>query len=93
MSSRRIITFAVLCVVLVLVGAELFSLFLDSKKLSKENIEITQKIQALEQESQKVQGNQNYYRNPDNLEKSLREKFNYKRPGEIMIIVVPEKQP
>ena len=93
MSSKRIITFGVLFVVLIIVGVELFSMVVDARKLREENDQVTQKLQALEEENRKVQNDQTYYKNPDNLEKSLREKFNYKRPGEIMIIVVPEKQP
>lgn len=31
-----------------------------------------------------------YYSNPDNLEKELRARFNYKQPGEKMIIIVPK---
>ena len=30
-----------------------------------------------------------YYKNPNNLEKELKARFNYKRPGEELLIVVP----
>jgi cell division protein FtsB len=30
-----------------------------------------------------------YLGNPANLEKELRERFNYKKPGETMVIIVP----
>lgn len=91
MSLKRAITFGVLLVILIFVGVELFSMLSDAKKLKEENTEITQKLQAVEKENKEVQSNQTYYKNPDNLEKSLREKFNYKKPGETMIIVVPEQ--
>ncbi len=32
-----------------------------------------------------------YLANPVNLEKELRSRFNYKKPGETMIIIVPEQ--
>ncbi|MFA7201570.1 MAG: septum formation initiator family protein [Candidatus Paceibacterota bacterium] len=93
MSLKRVVTFSILLVVLILIGVELFSMLADAKKLRQEHVEVTQKLQAIEEENKDVEDNQVYYKNPDNLEKSLREKFNYKRSGEIMIIVVPEKQP
>ncbi len=93
MSLRRMVTFGVLLIILIVVGVELFSMLADTNRLREENAQVDQKLQALEKENKEIQGDQSYYKNPDNLEKSLREKFNYKRPGEIMIIVVPEKQP
>ncbi len=87
------VTFGVLLIILIVVGVELFSMLADTNRLREENAQVDQKLQALEKENKEIQGDQSYYKNPDNLEKSLREKFNYKRPGEIMIIVVPEKQP
>jgi cell division protein FtsB len=31
-----------------------------------------------------------YLSNPANLEKELRARFNYKKPGETMVIIVPD---
>ena len=39
----------------------------------------------------RMESDLNYYLNPENLEKELRSKFNYKKSGEKLIIVVPPK--
>jgi len=36
-------------------------------------------------------GDIEYFSNPKNLAKELKSKFNYKNPGEKLIIVVPEE--
>lgn len=49
------------------------------------------KLAALRKESFNLQADLNYFLEPENLEKELRAKFNYKKPGEKLIIVVPPK--
>ncbi|MEK7546648.1 MAG: hypothetical protein AAB536_00485 [Patescibacteria group bacterium] len=37
----------------------------------------------------RMESDLNYYLNPENLEKELRARFNYRLPGEKMIVIVP----
>ena len=89
MSIKRILTFVVLGIVLIFISVELMLTYADARKLQQENDSVLQKLQATQQEKTQTQNDTTYYQNQDNLEKSLREKFNYKKPGETMIIVVP----
>ena len=89
MSIKRVFTFIILGTILIFIGVELVLTYSDARKLEQENNAVVQKLQATQQENTQTQNDTTYYQNQDNLEKSLREKFNYKKPGETMIIVVP----
>ena len=62
----------------------------ESSVLAAKNNDLTSKLQSLYADKNSIQKDIEYYSNPSNLEKLLREKFNYKKPGEGMIIVVPQ---
>jgi hypothetical protein len=62
----------------------------ESKVLAAKNGDLMSKLESLSIDKNNVQKDINYYSDPSNLEKLLREKFNYKKPGEGMIIVVPQ---
>jgi cell division protein FtsB len=47
------------------------------------------KLEAAKNENAELSQELEYYSRPENLEKELRARFNYKKPGESMIIVVP----
>jgi cell division protein FtsB len=92
MSVKRILTFVILGVIFIFISVELVLMYVDARSLKKENETVEQKLQAVQKENVEIQNDWNYYQSPDNLEKNLREKFNYKKPGETMIIVVPPNQ-
>lgn len=52
---------------------------------------IAAELQALEVENAALEKDIFYYADPANLEKELRARFNYKSPGEELIIVVPRR--
>ncbi len=89
MKIGRIATIAALVILLGLLATELVSLVSQEGMLQKENEEASQKLQAMLDENKKLQEGISYYTIPQNLEKNLRQKFNYTQPGEHMIIVVP----
>jgi cell division protein FtsL len=83
----------VLCIVVVLVGIQVFS-FLGQQRALNQNLSDVQTrlVQAQSQEAN-LQAETQYLANPANLEKELRAQFNYKNPGETMIIIVPAATP
>jgi len=87
----KILVFSIVGVVLLLVWAEMISLFRESGALSKQSSALNTRLSSLKQENAQIERDIQYYQNPANLEKVLREKFNYKQPGEHMIIVVPSQ--
>ena len=52
---------------------------------------ISDKLRLLKEENLNLQSDLNYFQEPENLEKELRSRFNYKKPGEKLIILVPAK--
>lgn len=78
--------------VFILLVIELFSLYRDVRELRKENDVLDQKLELFQSENEQIKHDMTYYQDPENLEKSLREKFNYKKPGETMIIIVPHQE-
>ena len=74
------------CVILVI---HLVSLFSETRQLQVSLDELEVKKTTLEEENQKLEGDMEYLSYPHNVEKVLREQFNYKQAGEKMIIVIP----
>ncbi|BCX16050.1 MAG: hypothetical protein KatS3mg098_279 [Candidatus Parcubacteria bacterium] len=75
-----------------MVAGLMTSAFLLTKKVkefSKTYKDLSAQINNLAEENLIIERDIKYYLNPRNLEKKLREKFNYKHPSEKMIIVVP----
>ena len=50
------------------------------------------KTDFFKKENFELQADLEYYARPENLEKELRSRFNYKKPGEKLIIIVPPKE-
>lgn len=59
-------------------------------QLEKDLAAISMELKTRENEYEKLEADYRYYLNPDNLEKELRAKFNYRHPEEGMIIIVPK---
>ena len=89
MKVGRIVGIIVLVGLLGLLVTELVMLMSQSAQLNKQNADVAQRLQAVQDENAHLQEGIVYYSIPQNLEKDLRQKFNYIQPGERMIIVVP----
>lgn len=51
--------------------------------------DLNSRFSVLIKENADIQSEIEYFSYPENLEKELRQKFNYKKPGEKMIIIIP----
>lgn len=91
MPIKRIALFVLLSVVFILLAIELFSLYRDVRHLRAENDALEEKLSFVQDENEQIARDTAYYQDVNNLEKSLREKFNYKKPGETMIIIIPSQ--
>jgi len=85
----RTIIIIILIILVIISGIELFFLFRDEKKVKNELSQINQKMQSLNEENQNLRAQIDYYSDPANLGKELKAKFNYRRPDEKMMIIVP----
>ncbi len=64
-------------------------LFLEHQSLSAEYASVQAHLNSLETDSVNIASDLQYYQDPANLAKELRSRFNYKAPGEKLVIVVP----
>ncbi len=85
----------ILTVILLLAAAallwQLFQLYLQNNKLKYSLGSIEGKLNNINEENGKFQADLEYFASPENLEKELRSRFNYKKPSEKLIIVIPSK--
>ena len=85
----KIAAIVVLPVFLVIIGVQVYSFVAQEWHLGSELADVQANlIKAQSQETSLHQENE-YLSNPENLEKELRARFNYKKPGETMVIIEP----
>jgi len=80
-----------LFLVLVFVGWQAFGFWRQERALSQNLSDAAAKLASAEEDEANLQEESQYLSNPANLEKELRAQFNYKKPGETMIIIVPSE--
>lgn len=75
--------------VIAILGAGVYSLRSEGKKLKAEVGELTATLNELDQENEELRNNIKYFEEPENLLKELKSQFNYKERGEELIIIIP----
>lgn len=86
---KKIAVIIVLGITLVLVGTRIYSFFVEGRALSASLQDIEARLAKAKYDQAQLSAQAKYLANPLNLEKELRARFNYKKPGETMIIIVP----
>ena len=89
MRLKRILLFAVFGVVLIFLWAQMYFMSEELSTLHNRVDDLNGRSDALEKENVSLEQDLAFYTHPENIEKLLRGRFNYKRPGEHMIIVIP----
>jgi hypothetical protein len=92
MNWKRFLIVFFLFAAILFFGIEIFFVIRETKVLMAKNQNLKEQLDKLSLEKDKISEDLKYYANPLNLQKLIREKFNYKFPGEKMIIVVPSNQ-
>ena len=85
----KIAVVVALLIVLALVGARVYSFFAQERALGTDLADIEARLTKAKTDETNLQAEVQYLANPLNLEKELRARFNYKKPGETMIVIVP----
>ena len=83
----------ILTIALVFVGTQIFSSLKEKRSLSQTFTDVESRLQDAQAEEQNLSTEVNYLSDPANLEKELRSRFNYAKPGETMIIIVQSSTP
>lgn len=79
----------ILVIVLVILGSQIFALRKTNVTARARYEEGRQELHRAKIDSEKLKADLNYFINPSNLEKELRARFNYRKPDENLIIIVP----
>lgn len=85
----KIAAIAVLSLFLIIMGVQVYSFVAQEMTLGKQLADVRANLDKARSQEADLQAETEYLQNPANLQKELRERFNYKRPGETMIIIVP----
>lgn len=85
----KIAGMVILAIILVLVGARVYAFFAQERQLNTDLADIQARLTKAKYDEANLQSEAQYLANPLNLEKELRARFNYKKPGETMIVIVP----
>ena len=87
----KLVTAAVLVIIFAILGFQLYRLYAQQLKMRKDLSEVTVQVEKLTKENETLQADIVYFSDPKNLEKELRSKFNYVKPGEKLIILIPKE--
>lgn len=79
----------ILIIILIAVLVEIYFIFSEGKKSKQDLAELNKKLETFQQENERLKAEIQYFSIPENLEKELRAKFNYREPNEKMMIIVP----
>ena len=85
----RILIIILLCIATIGIGAQVYFLAGEKNILQANLAEITSKLESMQKENSNLKTEIEYFTKPENLEKELRGRANYKKSGEEMLIIVP----
>ena len=80
---------AVMLILLIVIGTRVYALVVQENQLNASLADVAGRLAAAQTDETNLTAEAQYLANPLNLEKELRARFNYKKPGETMIIIVP----
>lgn len=78
-----------LVLVIIFLGWQFFNLYIKNLSLERSSNELTALTTSIKTENGNLASDINYFSNPENQEKELKSKTNYKKTGEKMIIIIP----
>ena len=84
----RIAIVIILSIILMAGIAQFCFVYIEQKSLKEHSASIKNHLDSLSSENDKLKAEIEYFSYPENLEKELRQRFNYKRIGEKMMIIV-----
>jgi cell division protein FtsL len=85
----KVIVSLFLIVILIVFSVEVYFLLKEKNQLQNKLNELNSRLDLLQAENNQLRSDLDYFSYPENLEKELRSRFNYKKPQEKMIIITP----
>ena len=78
-----------LSLIFIFIGIKVVEFVSQEHQLGQNLADIETRLTKAQSDETDLQAETQYLANPVNLEKELRARFNYKKPGEKMIVIVP----
>ena len=88
---RRLWIYVILLALLGVLGFQVYKVDVNRRTLTDQFNKAKTQADALASENNKLQQDIDYFSDPYNLEKELRSRFNFRLPGESLLIVVPKR--
>lgn len=85
----KIAAIIILSIAFAFVVTQIISAIREEHSLAQTFSDIESRLEQAKTEEQNLSAEMNYLANPANLEKELRARFNYAKPGETMVVIVP----
>ena len=85
----KIAAIVVLSIFLIILGVQVYSFVAQQQQLGSQLADIQANLLKAQAQEASLKAETQYLGNPINLEKELRARYNYKKPGETMIIITP----
>ena len=85
----KIAAIVVLSLFIIILGVQVFSFVRQEWQLGSQLADVQANLTKAQAQETSLQQENAYLANPVNLEKELRARYNYKKPGETMVIIVP----
>lgn len=82
----------VVSLIVLLLASGAYQLIKNTKDIKEKTVVLSEKAAALEKENGELNEQLKYLANPENLLKEVKSRFNYRREGEKLIIIVPKEQ-
>lgn len=76
-----------LAIILLALGWQVFVTTKENWKIKSEFKNLSNQFEAVKKDNEKLKSDLEYYQIPENLEKELKTRFNYKNSGEQTIII------
>ena len=85
----KLIAIIILAVVLIGISTQIYFISKERSQLKADLDNLNNRLQAAIKDNINFQSEIEYLSHPENLEKELKARFNYKKPDEKMMIIVP----
>ena len=85
----RLFIIIILALVLIGVSTQIYFILKERSQLKADLDNLNNRLQALSKENSELNSEIEYFSVPENLEKELKARRNYRKPDEKMIIIVP----
>lgn len=73
------------------VAVQLFRLYQQKTGLNTRLGSLQERVATLQEENEVIEADIDYFQHPENLSKELKSKFDYKRLGEELFILIPQQ--